>query len=293
MRKIPGRKIENRLRNWLNALACVDSQSIPARYLYCGDAWTNTLAAIDASGGGMSSRLWIASAGYGLVPSSEKLVGYSATFARGSVDSVARPGDPESLLSEWWEGLCAARRNLTTEPCSIREVARCYPHDPLIVTLSPDYLKVLECDLVSARKELGDPSQLLIISAGSRKDGPLAANFLPCDARLQHALGGARSSLNARVLRYVLKQTVAVPFDTNRVKREVHALLEKQPAPRFFDRRRISDLEAANLIEDALSLDPKLSHSAMLRSLRDRGVACEQKRFREIFRKTRTAFQTT
>ena len=206
----------------------------------------------------MSSRLWIASAGYGLVSSSEKLVGYSATFARGSVDSVARPGDPESLLSEWWEGLCAARRNLTTEPCSIREVARCYPHDPLIVTLSPDYLKALERDLVSARKELDNPSQLLIISVGSRKDGALAANFLPCDARLEHALGGARSSLNARVLRYVLKETLTIPFDAESIKRKVHALLQKQPAPRSFDRRRISDSEAANLIVDALSLESEI-----------------------------------
>ena len=74
------------------------------------------------------SRLWIASAGYGLVSPSDELVGYSATFARGSVDSVARPDDPESLLSEWWEGLCAARRNLTTKPCAVREVARRYPN---------------------------------------------------------------------------------------------------------------------------------------------------------------------
>ena len=50
---------------------------------------------------------------FGVLEFSEKLAGYSATFARKSVDSVARPGDPEAGLSEWWEGLCAARRTST------------------------------------------------------------------------------------------------------------------------------------------------------------------------------------
>ena len=293
MRDVHGLTLEERLESWLDLLSRGTEKNVKARELYCGDSWVNIIGAIDSIAMKSPCRLWIASAGYGLVSDSDRLVGYSATFTKGVDDCVARFGIDSFTTGDWWNGLCRSSREGVSGLNSIEKVAEKYPLGPLIVVLSPDYLRAVESDLQKARGHLESPEKLIIISVGAQKKGVFESNYLPCDARLTSALGGSRSSLNARLMRYIFENYGDSGFDLKSVREMLTSLLKKQPPIRLFDRKKISDFEVSAFIRSIISLDSPGSHSSTLRSLRDQGMACEQKRFRKIFKEIQSELKAT
>ena len=284
MRNVTKCSLDARLKQWIHCLSRDSSKAIPALDLYCGDSWANILKGIESPRLKVCCNLWIASAGYGLVSSSDNLVCYSATFTSGSEDSVLAGDCPKFNSLDWWTAICKCDRPGVKARLSIEALARQHPSAPMIVALSSDYLKAVQEDLACALDSLNSPDQLLIISAGAQKNNALAATMLPCDARLEHMLGGSRSSLNARALRHILKTLDATKFSSTRIQKKFGSLLEKQPPARTFNRKKLTDREIRACIKKLVHSDATITHSAALRSLRDQGMACEQKRFRTIFK---------
>ena len=56
----------------------------------------------------------------------------------------------------------------------------------------------------AARESIADPDRILIVSAGARPQGDLAAFMVPADARLQARFSGTRRALNARIGAHLL-----------------------------------------------------------------------------------------
>src|SRR5262245_42286208 len=85
---VRGPTLKERCHAWWGALSRAPA-SLPARDLYAGDHWAiaRSLPSIAQSRGFIPS-LWVASAGYGLVPADLLLAPYSATFAPDSPDSI-------------------------------------------------------------------------------------------------------------------------------------------------------------------------------------------------------------
>ena len=50
-----------------------------------------------------------------------------------------------------------------------------------------------------------------------------------------------------------------------------------------YDRKPLTDEEVKRFIRGKLRANPKARHSPLLRSLRESGQACEQKRFKNLF----------
>lgn len=289
-RSMNGARLEMRIEQWTQALEKCSAPTVRASDLYCGDSWATIRSAISASRFDHDVHWWIVSAGYGLIRSDELLVPYSATFTRGHEDSVVQPGDFAAAQQQWWDGLCAWKRSLRRRPSSLQRLASMFPARPLLIALSAEYVSALENDLLAAREELTDPDLLVIVSAGGRKDGPLAASFLPCDARLENVLGGVRASLNARIVRRILETVPPENVRISHLRVAFGNLLRRQPPPRLIERERLDDGKVVEFIERALVESVRPSHTALLRALRESGLACEQKRFRKLFHETKNSF---
>ena len=277
-------RMDKRMTAWIKALESSEAESMSANDLYCGDSWTAIRSVTEKSCRHQEVNLWIASAGFGLIRREESIVPYSATFTRGHEDSVVEEDDASSAPQAWWDGLCAWKRAKQRQPSSIQRLASMFPKQPLLIALSAEYFVALEADMLRAREALVDPDHLIIVCVGGKKDGPLAGNFLPCDARLEHVLGGARNSLNARVVRRILETTRRENLRISRLKPVFERLLHRQPPPRYIERERLGDEQVIEFITNSLLDSPAWTHSALLRALRDSGLACEQKRFRDLFR---------
>jgi hypothetical protein len=96
-------------------------------------------------------------------------------------------------------------------------------------------------------------------------------------------LGGARTSLNARIVAYILNRFRAEELRMPILQKHFKNILSRAPEARTYHRKRMTETQVETFIRKALLKEPKVSFSALLRSLRDSGMACEYKRFRQMF----------
>jgi hypothetical protein len=152
--------------------------------------------------------------------------------------------------------------------------------------LSKNYLRACEADIAAACECITDLDRFLIVSAGARLQGDLAAFAVPADARLQAYFSGTRRALNARIGAHLLSKGI-------RSKDEATAyltrLLAAQPPIPRYDRKKQSDREILDLIARRLAQAPGMSANRLLREFRDAGLACEQRRFGQLYRRVAEA----
>jgi hypothetical protein len=276
LRKWSG-SVRQRFHWWRNAI----EKQVPtttARQCYGGDAWSQAIATEKISPS--RSKLWVISAGLGLLSADEEISNYSATFVNNEPDSVA---SDLSGKADWWNLLVEWRRGLTGIGC-ITDLAVANPKSVFIVSVSSSYFSVIKDDLISARTALASPDQLLVISAGTRPVASLGDSLLPIDARFENLVGGARATLNARMLRHIVEENRQERISASKISVYLSAIATTLKSPRSFDRRSLGDKEITAFIRKQLRLVPRCNASALLRILRDQGMACEQKRFRRIYK---------
>jgi hypothetical protein len=271
-----------RFRWWRRAIE-EESARIPARECYGGDAWGQVLAAEEDAG--IGCQLWVVSAGLGLISADFPIPNYSATFVRGEIDSVAGSSAGEG---EWWELLVKWGRE-RTGIASISDLARLNPRAKFFVALSATYLRVVKQDLLAARCALESPENLIVISAGTRPSAALGKSLLPIEGRFENLVGGARATLNARMLRYTIKNREKLGSNAADIALSLEKISEDLGAVRRFERQKLDDTDVCDFIRDLLAVSPKPSASAFLTALRSKGGACEQKRFRELFNLVRNS----
>ena len=147
--------------------------------------------------------------------------------------------------------------------------------------LSKSYLRACGADIAVACEYIAEPDRFLIVSAGARLQGDLAAFAVPADARLQAHFGGTRRALNARIGAHLLSTGIRSKEEATG---HLARLLAAQPPIRHFDREKQSDREILDIIAGRLAEAPTTSANRMLREFRDSGLACEQHRFTRLYR---------
>jgi hypothetical protein len=279
--------MHERSDSWWNALDSAELPTMAARDLYAGEHWSTSLKLPElAKARGFKPRLWVCSAGYGLISGDTAIKPYSATFSPGP-DSVHRPGadaiGPSEANESWWT-LLANRQLETAQPRTLSELHSVHPDSKLLVVASERYTRALRGDISAGC--LDDPERVLLISAGYPPNDKLAPLLLPADARFQQKVGGVRQALNARLAKWVLED--ADPAEGfGAIRARFQRELERAPALQSYDRTPMGDDEVSTFIEDEInklrSSNQKACHSPLLRRLRDQGNACEQSRFRRLF----------
>jgi hypothetical protein len=269
---------------WIRAVDYSPKHSVPASTLYSGDHWYVVRSIYHQFGN--RSNIWICSAGYGLIPFNAPIRPYSCTFTPNHPDSVTFSGKAaeKKFGSLWWKALSKWEGPVPGSPRTIQDIARENPSSPILVNASSHYLLALKDDLIAARGELDSPDRLMIISAGLRGLDGLSSSVLPCDARFQGLVDGARVSLNVRIARLLLSSTDLsnLRFDSALV--FLKQLLENLPEVTKYERRKATDEEVTSFIESRLQARPKETPTSLLRQFRSSGRACEQSRFSRLFK---------
>jgi hypothetical protein len=176
--------LESRAAHWRETLEGYSSETRPAADLYAGDHWKVVLR-IPTVAPQLNVQIWVASAGYGLVPIEQELKPYSATFIRPHLESVTTP---ESKFGprEWWRALTTW--DIGEHPRSVAGLARTLSQDGglILLALSAPYALALADDIANAAKAA--PGRIALISAGLAgvaAPPQLAGIILPAEARLK------------------------------------------------------------------------------------------------------------
>lgn len=298
LRSVHAQSLGDRVSQWWYRLSRHRSATMSAMDLYLGDHWAiaKTLPSV-ASSVGLRPSLWVASAGYGLVSVDAPMRSYSATFAGGHPDSVASIATngitPSEIGRAWWTWLSRVQGPHATAPRSVGDIVREDPRAYILVVSSPDYVGAMEDDLLDAIQHARDPDRVIIVSSRGRfARGILGQHLILSDARLQVRLGGARTSLHIRVARKILEEAGEWALSATLLQARYRRLVARSPEAPRYDRARMTDDEVSRFIRSQLRHDSDVSCTLLLRSLRSSGLACEQFRFRSLFRAAKNGNRT-
>jgi hypothetical protein len=272
------------LRTWKKRLRRVPAERYRADQLYIGDHWAVAHGIPSLVADRLTVRLWICSAGYGLIRCDSLVKSYQATFSPGSDDYVATDAtDRAAAIRAWWRGVCTVRvTGGEPIPRSVVQLGEIQPRTPMLVALSVDYLDAVADDLHELLERPFFREHLSIVSCGTAGEGSLwAHNLLPCDGCMSEALGGTLSSINVRVARHLLASLKGAEVTVERMAALAHSIPRAAtPAPA---RQACSDQRVLAFIRKALHRSPEPSRSRLLREYRDAGLACEQARFAQLY----------
>jgi hypothetical protein len=254
---------------WLARVAAAEFTGTAAT-LYAGRSFQEAKRAAVACGG----RLLIVSAGLGLTDAQAETPSYDLTLSQASEDTITRKIN--GSVTEWWAAISTQR-------------APCHSLDGglILAALSRPYLRMVATDWAAWPSERLE--RLRIFSKDFPKDlpGNLARLWMPYDDRLDQALGdhaGTQSDFAQRALRHFV-QTIGVEvMDLERHRTAVGAALATLDFRATPTRQRFDDAAITAMI--LRDWDHVAGRSgAMLRRLRDDlNVACEQGRFKLLFR---------
>ena len=263
------------------------TSTVAASDLYAGSHW-KTVLEMSSIAPDCEVETWVASAGLGLIASTDRVPSYGATFARSQPDSVSRLEAPSSedrdVDKRWWGQLSRHRLDERENPRSVTTLALQCPNAVLLVAAGPNYVAAMSEDLCSARTQLCHPEQLLIVTSPSQFEASsLASNVIPSTADLQPVVGGALTSLHARVGAKILRERGSYDLNASSLQARYSHLALRSPKSSAPSRDALDDDEVRGFIRDALVANPRVARTTLLRELRASGRACEQKRFKGLF----------
>lgn len=274
LRASSGASLDERADRWLERLRDAIAAPVPARDLYCGEHWDIVKQLSHAA------SVWVASAGYGLVPTEAPLKPYAATFAARQPDSITREAWSEDAARRWW-GRLAAWKGPAPRPRTLTALARENLRTPLLVVAAPAYVRAMTEDLLGASRLLDD--RLTIVTSQAKLDPALRRHVVTSEARLVRVVGGSRIALNARVGLHILENQAKRPLSAPVLREHYVRLAARQEEVIMPERQPMSDNDVRAFIREQVRANPKARHSPLLRVLREQGQACEQGRFRKLF----------
>lgn len=270
-RTLPTGDLPQRAAEWARRLQAVQGRRAKLQDLYQGDQWRRALALTDAAArAGFVPRLYVASAGLGLRQVSSLAPSYAATFVPRHADSVAF-SSPEA--SRWWDHL--QHLDGTSDLSKIAAAA-----GRALVVLSETYAQAMQRDL---RGLAAADAEVVLIGGACDLDGVLR---VPANAALRQALGGTLTSLNTRMAASWLEHCTPGRLISPEAQARWDAWASQAARPERYARTPMSDELVVAFIKEMKALHPDSSRTRLLRLFRDKGMACEQKRFADLYTST-------
>ncbi|HJQ12912.1 MAG TPA: hypothetical protein VJ840_17915 [Gemmatimonadaceae bacterium] len=284
MSTVRGVDLSERMRDWVMRLQTTRSVEVPASGMYGGDHWRVILRIPEAAGRQLDVRLWVVSAGYGLVSIDTQLKPYSATFIPSHAESIA-PRFCAYSTADWWRELGRWRPVAYGGPRTLDELATSLMgrRDVLLLALSQPYALALREDIASAERKASGRVALVSVGLAAVENRSTLASLLPVEARLKQRVGGAMQGVNGRIAEMMVREHAKWFPSVDKLRALVCEWVADAPALPIYDRAVQSEDEVRQFIRDHAKPDQVSSRTGMLRALRDSGRACEQSRFRRLY----------
>ena len=251
--------------------------------LYCGRAYKEGRQAADLLG----ADLAIVSAGHGIVPQGERIPSYGLTVAAGKQDSIpTKVQEAEWSTASWWQAIGEHLRATVR----LSEFFELVSADLVLIALSENYANLLASELA----QLSDfwVKRIRVFGAGLEPHLPSKVRpcLMPYDVRLngpESPIRGTMSDFPTRALHHYalgLKGGLLSGHSCAEDRCGVEEILHTWSVPEIPVRKKLSDQEVINFVLENWE-KTKGRSGVSLRLLRDSGNACEQGRFKDLFKR--------
>lgn len=241
--------------------------------LYVGDSVARARTEADRA----KARFFIISAGLGLLRSTTAVPSYDLTLAQGvgaSIrDRITDGFDPDA----WWVHVQSGPFSCPLDDISLGGSGR------ILVALTRPYAELVGTALATLPSGLQKRLRIFGIGISAHLPEALKPQIIPFDTRLDVISPGTRLNGAARQLVHFSDLVTALPIGS--VEQDLE-LVDKAFAclevPSVISRERADDAALLKRI-DGLAREG-LSATSALRRLREVGMACEERRFRRLYK---------
>jgi len=262
----------------------------PALEVYVGRAFSEAQLCKKLTNG----RLFIVSAGLGLICDQTQIPTYDLTIASSSANVASRIVGKEFSRRTWWAKIC----RLGTNRDGISGLIRDNSAAVFCIALPSPYLDMVAEDLEQIPDLLAKKVRVFSSEDGRRfLPNSLLPSWMPYDARLDgpdSPIPGTKSDFAQRAMRHFLEHVVQrggtnPRWDAKAVAECLHAM--KYPSRP--SRTRMTDSEITVVMKKEFKKVGGRASEMLPHLRRTLGIACEQGRFARLFRKLRADLEST
>ncbi len=258
---------------WLKKIRGLPA-TVPASALYAGRGFGLAVQAATSA----KARMYILSAGLGLVAASQRVPTYGLTVSDGHGESVAARVAGEFDATAWFSALLSS-------PYSNEWTDVVGRSGRILVALTRPYAEMVGSSLAGSDPAILPRLRIFGAALSAALPSALRPAIVPYDDRLDAILPGTRADFSQRALLHFVNFVAAKNEARDREAdfAAVEAALGRVAAPSRMRRPRRTDEEILQLI--SARLQSEFGIARILRALRDEeGVACEQSRFSRLYR---------
>ena len=262
-------------RAWVTSLTFAKGQ-VAAQDLYQGASFSR-LRRVAAS---FSCSLFVVSAGLGLLAGTTRVPAYDLTLSPSAPTRIQTRITDRFDAATWWQQIQTGRFASPLEAIATGQ-------GRILVALTKPYAQLVGVALAQLSPAVIQRLRIFGSSLEHFLPTTLHAQVMPYDARLDVVAPGTRLDFSSRALAHFAALTAAQPFkgaagvadDAARVR----AALASTPVPQNTLRSKASDEEV--LMRIAQFVQRGMPSTSALRELRKcLGIACEQNRFRRLYK---------
>lgn len=264
---------------WVAALNAAEVM-VPAAKLYQGGSHAQSLCAVAVS----NYHHLIVSAGLGLVSGDSRIPSYAASVLPGEDDVLAKLNGGEDA-ARWWRWIQTRSPFARSLETAMKAV-----EGPCLIALPHAYMTMVATEILNLPRALLERVRLF---SGSKAPTPLTLLQMPYDERLDGAdspYRGTRANYAARAMRHFVVSILPTREAQSAAQHAaaVNLALSTWRSSECSLGTRKTDAELREVLKENWELVDGRS-TQMLRLLRDGlGIACEQRRFANLFRDLRS-----
>ncbi len=252
---------------------------LPARYavdqLYAGRGFRLAKSAAAS----VRARLYVVSAGLGLVAADRQVPVYGLTVSPGHAESVAARVQGDFDPAAWFSAILQGPHSVQWADAFAEGEGR------VLVALTRPYAEMIGSSLLALPASSLGRLRIFGVSLSKVLPTEIQRAVMPYDGRLDTIIPGTRADFSQRALDHFARLVASGADDQDReadsdaVRRALAGVI----SPRLAQRPRQTDEEILRLIRKQLMTQSGVGR--VLRALRDQdGVACEQARFSRLYR---------
>lgn len=261
-------EIELLSKKWILNLQNPNLPSLPALDMYSGNYW-NVVKKLNSHPN--VEKIWVISAGYGVININDKIHSYNIGFKDKSLNSLKLnlKNPPPKPLSDWW-------RIITSQTNTIKDIFN--PNETHILFSSFDYMKAIRYDI----NNIIGSKNLFIVSPDTKiKD--LNPYILNTPSNLRYILGGNKMTSSIKVVEHLVENPKLL---TNKFDIDIYfqKLLASSSIPQHNRkiRKKIGDKEMIKLIQE-IGIDS--SHQTIFKYIRNKNIAAGEARIIRLIHK--------
>jgi len=204
--------------SWDDLIKNTPYPTLKAIDLYKGALWKQVKSIYESP---LLDKLYIISAGYGILKPTDEIKPYSIGFRQDSFDAVQTRGYSSQ---EWWDGL---KSNI-----NLKEIIESNPNKKVILYGSNAYMRAISNEV---KPLLGSPNLFIVSPDTNSKDfNPF---LIKPPLKMRYILGGNTVTVTINCIKYLIENSKDITWDISSINQMFLDLCKDCPDPFFTDRK--------------------------------------------------------